>query len=298
MESFFLCLKFKILLIPAAIFAPGATLAFFAAATAYFSARSSHYMRLYCDALSFDKRMGAYFEAVKGNLHLGGLSDQIAASLSDFKSRAQSFETLAEVFAIYAVIFAIVTLAFRSADRKSLVNNAFFISAAFLFIGLTSPMLTFQASKTITFNLKDISKTLPDSEIINLGETVFKYESKGVAGTVSSLFSTGRISGIIPGILIVFFSVVFPVVKLAAGFLSHNGFLNESRARAVLALGKWSMADVFIVAVLLSFLALDAQDLTKASVGIGFYFFSAYWMISTAAGHFAAEAPRTEKGVK
>lgn len=296
METFLLSWKMKFLLFSAAVLAPEAAIVALAAAVVRFSAEASSYMGRYCADLSFDNRIGAYFETLKDRLYSGGAIDQIEASLSSLKSQAASLENLAWIFALYTLIFAVATLAFRDGGVKGLVNRAIFVSAVFLFVGLASPMLNFQASKVVSFSLKQISASLPDREIINLGETVFKYESKGVAGTTAALLASGKLSGLVPGLFILLFSVVFPAAKLASAFLSHNGYVDPARTRAILALGKWSMADVFIVAILLSLLALNAQEMTKASLGPGFYFFALYWCLSTAAGHFVAgESLRTER---
>ena len=50
-------------------------------------------------------------------------------------------------------------------------------------------------------------------------------------------------------------------------------------------LGKWSMADVFIVALLLTNLSLNTDDFTRAEVQVAIYFFSTYVIISMFASH-------------
>jgi len=49
--------------------------------------------------------------------------------------------------------------------------------------------------------------------------------------------------------------------------------------------GKWSMTDVFVVAILLAFLAAETEQLTDAAVGPGLYFFAGYGILSLLAGH-------------
>jgi len=51
------------------------------------------------------------------------------------------------------------------------------------------------------------------------------------------------------------------------------------------AIGRWSMTDVFVVAILLAFLTADTAQLTDATLGAGLYFFAGYGLLSIAAGH-------------
>ena len=62
--------------------------------------------------------------------------------------------------------------------------------------------------------------------------------------------------------------------------------------RTVDLIGKWSMTDVFVVAVLLAFLALGDQGLTRAEVGPGLYFFAAYGVLSLVAGQMIVARKR------
>jgi uncharacterized paraquat-inducible protein A len=62
-------------------------------------------------------------------------------------------------------------------------------------------------------------------------------------------------------------------------------------------LSKWSMADVFVMGLLVAFLAGSAADQTgdmltmHAQLGIGFYYFLAYCLFSVAAGTMLRESP-------
>lgn len=108
--------------------------------------------------------------------------------------------------------------------------------------------------------------------------------------------------------LIFLFSVCIPLLKTL--MVSFAYFQTSAiRERAVLSfvssIGKWSMADVFVVAVFLAILstnhadtatvhelrafgfklALDISSQTLSSVGQGFYLFTAYCLVSLAGTH-------------
>ena len=81
--------------------------------------------------------------------------------------------------------------------------------------------------------------------------------------------------------------------RIALGSVSHER--RASLKRTLDLIGKWSMADVFVVAVLLACLAIRAADTsTDAHPLWGFYFFLAYCLLSMvvsyALGHLEPEA--------
>ncbi len=45
-------------------------------------------------------------------------------------------------------------------------------------------------------------------------------------------------------------------------------------------IGKWSMVDVFVVAVFLVYLTANKGDVSRAEVEVGLYFFLAYVIVS------------------
>ena len=61
--------------------------------------------------------------------------------------------------------------------------------------------------------------------------------------------------------------------------------------RLVHAIGKWSMADVFVVAVLLAMLALGRDPATRAATGPGLYFFAGYCLLALWSAAWLPPAP-------
>lgn len=120
------------------------------------------------------------------------------------------------------------------------------------------------------------------SEVPVLGRVIFKYESKGIAEAIGRLFNSGNV---VLGGLIMLFSVVIPLVKagllLAASTTSRSW--HDAAIRGIHTFGKWSMADVFVVAVLLAIFAVGSDATTDAQAGPGLYFFAGYCLLSIAA---------------
>ena len=142
-------------------------------------------------------------------------------------------------------------------------------AALCLCIGLFAPMLTLVAQR----------------EVPLLGEVVLQFDSKSILTTVSKLQQSDNLP---IAILLGVFSVLIPLLKLLGAFFVLLG-ANRISAGLVLKfnkwLGRWSMTDVFVVAILLAFLAGGASDLTKASLGLGAYFFAGYALLSLFGGH-------------
>lgn len=128
----------------------------------------------------------------------------------------------------------------------------------------------------------------------NAGEVVVYEQTRSIVGSVRRLYEVGSPT---PATLILLFSVVVPVLKAVlvawAFFFSHGAVRRRLLAFVVL-IGKWSMADVFVVALFIAYLAAQASTAPpgaaaaplvafSAHFGAGFYFFAAYCLFSLAA---------------
>lgn len=146
------------------------------------------------------------------------------------------------------------------------------ISAIALWVGLTAPILSIS-----------LSANLPV-----LGETVLQFESKGVLSTLHALQSSGNAW---LALLLGLFSVAIPALKtLVSGmtlFAGTHGW-SITGLKLIQHMGKWSMADVFVVAILVAFFAHHEGKLTDTEVQIGLYFFALYVVLSILATQIIA----------
>ena len=143
---------------------------------------------------------------------------------------------------------------------KKLLALSFFMFA----VGVASPILGFVAYKDFPL----------------IGQVVFKFQSKDIISTIIVLFASGNI---LIGLLITLFSLLTPLGKLYLSFVAVGTGNAEKRHKYIAmikAIGKWSMADVFTVAILLAYFTMNKDEFTDAWVGVGIYFFSAYCLIS------------------
>jgi hypothetical protein len=87
------------------------------------------------------------------------------------------------------------------------------------------------------------------------------YRSKTVLEVFQTLIQMGRPEMTLVGVLVILFSVVFPALKMLAlgACLFRPALLRTSRFVKLLAfeLSKWSMADVMVLAIFMSFVAFN-----------------------------------------
>lgn len=153
--------------------------------------------------------------------------------------------------------------------------------------GILAPMFTLNMELAVALSGGSLSSELVNKEL-------------SIIGTVQELFHEERI---FVAVLIFAFSVVIPLVKtslISAVYFSKNNQFQAKIAQFVAVIGKWSMADVFVVAIFLavlstnhatsveqheiSFLGMsldfEISTQTLSNVGIGFYYFVAYCVVS------------------
>jgi hypothetical protein len=124
-------------------------------------------------------------------------------------------------------------------------------------------------------------------------------QTRSIVGTVRRLYQVGSP---VPATLILLFSVIVPFGKAAlvtwAAFMA-DGAGRQRTLRLVEAIAKWSMADVFVVALLIAYLAAQASQTTPGSATpalvafdaqfrAGFYWFAAYCLFSLATQQYTA----------
>lgn len=135
----------------------------------------------------------------------------------------------------------------------------------------------------------------------NAGQVVVYEQTRSIVGAVRRLYEVGSP---LPATLILLFSVIVPLGKGA--LVAWAVFMTRDRARRrtlalVEAVAKWSMADVFVVALFITYLAAQASTVAadsagstpalvafEAYLGWGFYWFTAYCLFSLATQQFTS----------
>jgi len=187
---------------------------------------------------------------------------------------------------------------------------------ALLIPGLNQPVLnvqgTVEKTKLVELGreLLNESKTTPGL-MRNLADMV--VDTIDVSGTVNAFDKTQSIIGtaqqllsddhVLVAVLIVVFSVVIPVLKGLMLLVTLVLPPSLKRHRVMLVnnlLSKWSMADVFVIAIFIAFLAgnglQEDQGLVdfSATLETGFWYFLGYCLVSILATQLLAHAYQKE----
>jgi uncharacterized paraquat-inducible protein A len=131
----------------------------------------------------------------------------------------------------------------------------------------------------------------------NVGDVEVYEQTRSILGTVRRLYEVGSA---LPATLILLFSVIVPLAKaalVAAAAFMTDAARRQRTLRFVEAIAKWSMADVFVVAIFVAYLAAHATQAPSgappllaftAHFGAGFYWFTAYCLFSLATQQYTA----------
>jgi hypothetical protein len=176
------------------------------------------------------------------------------------------------------------------------------LAYAMLIPGITEPVLhivtTLDKAELATIGKDAIlqNANLPEflmpmaTELVNsvqvTGKVVIHDSAKSILSTSQLLWEDGNH---IVAILIVTFSIVVPALKLlliAFAYLWQNSILGWRLKLLSAGMSKWSMADVFAIALLISFLTIKSTEgrssLVENQINFetGFYYFIGYCLLS------------------
>lgn len=182
-------------------------------------------------------------------------------SKGDFNAGTEN--TIAEMqSSMYMLTYTIVGIllfflfAWGILYRLPALRQPFFILSALLalivlIIGLILPMIEIDARiDNLDFAML--------GDHMQFNDQVLFLQSKSILDVVGILLGTYRPDSILVGILILVFSILFPVSKLIATeiYLLGNDRLRKSRFIQFMAFrsGKWSMADVMVVAIFMAYI--------------------------------------------
>jgi paraquat-inducible protein A len=156
-------------------------------------------------------------------------------------------------------------------ERKLIARPVLFaltsVSLIFFFIGILAPAMVIWTAPNIPM----------EGGTINF---VVQHQVRGIAAIIWDLLTAGH--SIVGGFLLLF-SICTPVTKASLTYfavVSRNKKLNFKIGEFLHTIGKWSMADVFVAAILLALYALKFQEATKSVPCLGLYYFIGYCLLS------------------
>ncbi|CAA6798374.1 MAG: Unknown protein [uncultured Sulfurovum sp.] len=140
-------------------------------------------------------------------------------------------------------------------------------SASLLMTGVLLPMLDIEAKITKLYFI------VLEQPVIFENQILF-FKSKSIVDLLVLLLESGEVKMIFVGVLLVMFSIIFPLLKLVTSILYYYslGIVSNNAVTRFFALysTKWSMADVMVVSMFMGFLGLDGvveNELNRLQTG-------------------------------
>lgn len=205
---------------------------------------------------------------------------------------------------VAAVIGALFLLFGRYNATRFNIFSLVVLCFVFLAAGVYYPMLSIDA-RVLEFKFEILGMD------VAFGEQVLFYKSKSVVDIVYLLLQDGQLDTLAVGGLILLFSVLFPLAKLILSLVVPRDNAHPVTRYLTTKASKWSMADVFVVAIIMGFIGLRgiignqigslqsnnpfveliATDYT--SLNVGFTLFLLFCLLSlvlgNTVGHFVRE---------
>ncbi len=160
-----------------------------------------------------------------------------------------------KTFAMIACLSFMLVLWLVFRNKKILYTPLFIMSVLLalvvLAVGLLAPMIEIDA------RIKELNFELIGKHLIFNDQVIF-YQSKSILDVVHILITEGKADAVLVGVLILIFSVLFPITKLLCTEIyllgnekwKKNGLIRFFAFKS----GKWSMADVMVVAIFMAYI--------------------------------------------
>lgn len=203
----------------------------------------------------------------------------------------------------FMIFFIVALLAVFTIFSKNINKNEFLILSlscvVLLTIGVLLPMINIDARiSKMDFHLM--------GESISFTDQVLYFKSKSILEVVQVMILNNKIQVVAVGILVLVFSVVFPLCKLISSvlFIYSEKLRNNTIVKfLIFKTAKWTMADVMVVAIFMAYIGfsgiiseqlkdletivtqVDMLTTNGSSLQIGFFLFTAFAFLSLLVSH-------------
>ncbi|KAA6186279.1 paraquat-inducible protein A [Thiohalocapsa marina] len=202
-------------------------------------------------------------EQVLANRNCAG----VAGCIARLEAAARNLEHSARSGALQVALavtclFALVVLPRRAALPPEAMGLLTAATLVLLVVGVWTPMIEVEA------RIAELRFDLLGEDIV-FSDQVLYFQSKSILDVVAVLLATRAADMILVAVLITLFSLVFPTAKMVCGFLYYFDLRRLRRNPLVgffaLRSGKWSMADVLVVAMLMAYIGFSGLVTSQLS---------------------------------
>jgi len=238
----------------------------------YFGIQSYHYSKSYeqttasiakeCDIHGLAQ---GKLDSITATISFGLIKNKTKIKLDKLKQEQSINQLYSQKYLYYFI--AILTLFLLISFLCTMTANILLFaigSLISLIYGLINPILMVTIHKEVEY----------------LGDVILSFESKGILGSISKLFESNEYA---VGGAILLFSVIIPLSKIVVlifTLLFRDFKFVHTLINFFKHLGKWSMLDVFVVAILLVYLTSNSAEVSHAQIQIGLYYFLIYVILS------------------
>jgi paraquat-inducible protein A len=246
----------------------------------------------------FNKTFGTKTKAqVRRILQRNDRKDIESARTSLKKTIAMNHDLLAKE-AVLLILVSIVLFSFLGFRRRPLSPSGFLMLIASLVLlltaGVTTPMIDIEA-KISQLKFVLIGHT------IHFDNQVLYFQSKSILDVFRIMVTHKDLLMKFVGVLLLTFSVFFPLLKIISSFAYYHNYRSARENPLikffVLKAGKWSMADVMVIAMFMTYIGfngiitsqlgqlnesgpqMDLLATNGTSLQPGFYLFLAYVLL-------------------
>lgn len=220
---------------------------------------------------------------------------ELKAKVEALNEKNLPYQTGLVVLAVLTALIILFSKSISKADYHILTA----ISFTFLLSGLLLPMIEIDARVSqMNFILL--------GEPITFQDQVLYYKSKSILEVISLMMTQNKVDLIFVGFLVLTFSVLFPVTKLISSVLYLESPKLESNKFIqfmIFKTGKWSMADVLVIAIFMAYIGfsgivteqlsqiesiaknVDIFTTNESCLMSGFYTFTAFVFLSLLISH-------------
>lgn len=238
-----------------------------------------------------------------------GASDEEGAKDKIQNIINRNHQVISEQVMIIIVLAVILFLIVGFSNGPLLPSQYFILTLSLLvmmIVGVTTPMIDMEAK------IAHFSFVLFDHPI-SFENQVLYFQSKSILDVFWVMVTHKEIQMKLVGILVVSFSIVFPFLKMISACIYYYDFRHLRKNKLVQFFveqsGKWSMADVLVVAVFMSYIGFNgiinsqlgnmgesAQNLelittNGTSLQPGYYLFMAYTILAMFLSGFLKKRP-------
>lgn len=240
-------------------------------------------------------------------------SEDIETARTKINNYISMRESLIVKQSLLLIALAVILFAMSGFSKQPLQPSEYILLVlsliTLLAAGVTTPMIDMEATiSQISFELL--------GHPVNFEDQVLYFQSKSILDVFLIMITHKTLQMKFVGVLLLTFSILFPVLKIVSSLVHYFNYHNARENRVikffVFNSGKWSMADVMVVAIFMAYIGFngvitsqfgklrsaseEAVVLTTNATALqpGFYLFLTYTLLALFLSGFLVRKPTVQ----